>query len=59
MVMQGMSAGGSEPDHFMEIWTYNLEEGFDKIRQIIRKYPYIAMVRRGGEETGKGEEPQS
>ena len=54
MVMQGVSAGGSEPDHFMEIWTYNLEEGFDKIRQIVRKYPYIAMVRHKVEVSVKG-----
>lgn len=44
--MQGTSSGGggSEPDNFMEIWAHNLDEGFDKIRHIVQKYPYVAMV---------------
>ena len=36
--------GSSEPDNFMEIWAHNLDEGFDKIRHIVQKYPYVAMV---------------
>ncbi len=42
--MQGTSSGGSEPENFMEIWSHNLEEGFEKIRRIVQKYPYVAMV---------------
>ena len=42
--MQGTSSGGSEPENFMEIWAHNLDEGFDKIRRIVQKYPYVAMV---------------
>lgn len=45
--MQGTSSGGgggSEPENFMEIWAHNLEEGFDKIRRVVEKYPYVAMV---------------
>lgn len=44
--MQGTSSGGggSEPSNFMEIWEHNLDEGFDKIRNIVQKYPYVAMV---------------
>ncbi len=45
VAMQGTSnGGGTEPDHFMEIWSHNLDEGFDRIRKIVRKYPYVAMV---------------
>lgn len=43
--MQGTSSGGSEPENFMEIWAHNLEEGFEKIRRLVHKYPYVAMVR--------------
>ena len=42
--MQGTGSGGSEPEHFMEIWAHNLEEGFEKIRRMVHKYPYVAMV---------------
>lgn len=42
--MQGTSSGGSEPDNFMEIWGHNLEEGFEKIRRVVFKFPYVAMV---------------
>ena len=44
MQTSSTGGGGTEPDHFMEIWAHNLDEGFDKIRLIVQKYPYIAMV---------------
>lgn len=28
----------------VEVWNTNLEEEFKKIRKIVQKYPYIAMV---------------
>ncbi len=28
----------------IEVWNSNLEEEFKKIRKIVQKYPYIAMV---------------
>lgn len=27
-----------------EVWSYNLIDEIDNIREIIEKYPYIAMV---------------
>ncbi len=28
----------------IEVWNNNLEEEFKKIRKIIQKYPFVAMV---------------
>lgn len=38
-------SGNGDPEDFVDIWARNLEEEFSKIRQIVRKYPYVAMVR--------------
>ena len=34
----------SESGGFRDIWQSNLEEEFKNIRQIVKKYNYIAMV---------------
>ena len=34
----------SDPCGFRDIWQSNLEEEFKNIRQIVKKYNYIAMV---------------
>ena len=32
-------------EHICEVWAHNLEEEMNRIRDIVEKYPYIAMVR--------------
>ena len=50
--MQSSSSGNSngasngDPEDFVEVWGKNLEKVFAKIRKIVQKYPYVAMVRR-------------
>ena len=34
----------SGEEEIVDVWGENLEEEFDKIRQIIVSYPYVAMV---------------
>lgn len=29
----------------IEVWNNNLDEEFKKIRKIVQKYPYVAMVK--------------
>ena len=37
----------SNPNYtIIEVWSSNLEEEFKKIRKIVQKYPYVAMVSR-------------
>lgn len=36
--------GGDPPEDFVEVWTSNLEEEFARMRKLVFKYPYIAMV---------------
>jgi hypothetical protein len=31
--------------NIIEVWSSNLEEEFKKIRKIVLKYPFVAMVR--------------
>ena len=31
-------------EHICEVWAHNLEEEMNRIRDIVEKYPYIAMV---------------
>ena len=44
--MQSGSNGGSEddPEDFVDVWYSNLDEQFDKLRRMVQKYPYVAMV---------------
>lgn len=35
----------TNPDYaIIEVWSHNLEEEFRKIRKIIQKYKFVAMV---------------
>lgn len=46
--MQSSSSGNNssvDPEDFVDIWQRNIEEEFNKIRQLVQKYPYVAMVR--------------
>ena len=36
--------GSATEDGFVEVWAKNLEDVFVRIRQIVQKYPYVAMV---------------
>lgn len=44
----GGANGGREPTNeecgIREVWKDNLEEEFDTIRQVVKHYPYVAMV---------------
>lgn len=43
------NSGGSDcqEDGFVEVWEKNMDEQFDRIRQLVQKYPYVAMVSVG------------
>ena len=34
----------SPPDGIQDVWHSNMEEEFKKIRKIVQKYPFVAMV---------------
>jgi hypothetical protein len=39
------TTSSSNPNYtIIEVWSTNLEEEFRKIRKIIQKYPFVAMV---------------
>ena len=40
----GSKPGSTTEDGFIEVWAKNLEDVFVRIRQIVQKYPYVAMV---------------
>ena len=42
--MQANGTSNGEPEEFMEVWERNLDEAFAQIRQLVLKYPYVAMV---------------
>ena len=49
----GSSSGGAsngESEESVNVWAKNLEEEFAKLRQVVQKYRYVAMVsvRSGG-----------
>jgi len=44
--MQSSSSGSNsngDPEDFVDIWSKNIDKEFAKIRQIVQKYPYVAM----------------
>jgi len=46
--MQSSSSGNNssvDPEDFVDIWQRNIEQEFNRIRQLVQKYPYVAMVR--------------
>lgn len=36
--------GGLGEETFVDVWAKNMDEQFDRIRQLVQKYPYVAMV---------------
>ncbi len=38
----GRPKGGAE--EFIDVWARNLEDEFARLRRLVRKYPYVAMV---------------
>ena len=42
----GGGGGGqsSREESFVEVWAKNMDEQFDRIRHMVQKYPYVAMV---------------
>ena len=41
--MMGAS-NGVRVEGIQDVWNYNMDDEFEKIRQVVKRYPYIAMV---------------
>jgi hypothetical protein len=35
---------GNEGQQIVEVWAANLEEAFTTLRDLVERYPYVAMV---------------
>ena len=44
MVAIMQSNAGGEAEECVEVWSRNLEDSFTAIRNILQRYPYVAMV---------------
>ena len=40
----GGGGQNSRDETFVEVWAKNMDEQFDRIRHLVQKYPYVAMV---------------
>ena len=43
----GSSSSNSESEESINVWAKNLEEEFARLRQVVQKYRYVAMVSGG------------
>jgi CCR4-NOT transcription complex subunit 7/8 len=41
--MRTTGATSADGDTFIDVWASNLEEEFARLREIVKKYPYVAM----------------
>jgi hypothetical protein len=44
MIMKDSNISSNVKYNIIEVWNSNLEEEFRKIRKIVQKYPFVAMV---------------
>lgn len=47
MQSSGSNGRAKGPEEFVDVWARNLEDEFTRLRRLIRKYPYVAMVSAG------------
>ena len=60
MAARGTPVPPTQAVTITEVWEDNLEEAFIDIRELVDKFPYIAMVRHGhtpGATSGPGAPP--